>query len=330
MTVCSSPSLAQQAAEKAALAQALFDEGWRLVDASFPAAACPKFAASQKLDPGMGTKFRLAECYEKIGKTASAWALFLEIGDEARAIKRPEREEIARKRAVVLAPSLARMTIVVSLASANLPGLEVRREGIALDKAVWEVSLPVDPGEHFLTATAPGRLTWESEPVVARPSRTVEVTIPALEAQQGQSGLKPLKPELAADEKRIVAPAVLLGGVAIVALGVGGALFGVSKGKESDAYAMADDLTAAGKHCPSTLAKNRDPGCLAVLNGLGSADTLHNAAIGMFIGGGAVGVAAVSYFIWSIPAVKKTSEIDMQAAPMVGAGHGGIVFSGAF
>ncbi len=72
VTACSSPAFAQQSAEKAASAQALYDEGLRLMGVGEFAAACPKFAASQKLDPAMGTKFRLADCYEKIGKTASA------------------------------------------------------------------------------------------------------------------------------------------------------------------------------------------------------------------------------------------------------------------
>lgn len=232
VTVCSSPALAQQSAEKAALAQALFDEGRRLMDAGQPAAACPKFAASQKLDPGMGTKFRLAECFEKIGKTASAWALFLEIGDEARGAKRPEREEIARKRAADLAPKLARMTVVVAPDSAGLAGLEIRRDGTVLDRAIWGVAAPVDPGEHVLTAIAPGKLAWESKSIVAQPSRTVEVTIPWLEDQPNEGFLKPVAGETAPVEKRSLVPAVILGSIGVVALGVGGALLGVGRRSE--------------------------------------------------------------------------------------------------
>src|SRR5689334_22228130 len=67
---------AQSAVDKAAAAQVLFDEGMRLMSRGDAREACPKLAEAQRLDPGMATQFRLAECYEKTGRRASAWALF--------------------------------------------------------------------------------------------------------------------------------------------------------------------------------------------------------------------------------------------------------------
>ncbi len=183
----------------------------------------PQFAASQKLDPGMGTKFRLAECYEKIDRTASAWALFIEIGDEARGAKRPDREKIARKRAEDLAPKLARMTVLVSPDSANLADLEVRRDGTVLEKAVWGVPTPIDPGEHFLTATAPGKISWQSKSIVVQTSSSVELTIPRLEDRPKEpisTAIAPVTPVVV--EKRSLVPTVILGSIALAAVGVGG------------------------------------------------------------------------------------------------------------
>src|SRR4051794_15794728 len=65
--------------DAAAAAEVLFSDGKRLVQERNFAAACPKFEESQKLDPGLGTLYRLADCYEHVGRTASAWAAFLEV-----------------------------------------------------------------------------------------------------------------------------------------------------------------------------------------------------------------------------------------------------------
>src|SRR3954467_7016553 len=62
-------------ADKAA-AQSLFDQGRSLMTKGQYAQACPKLAESQRLDPGLGTQFNLADCYEHLGQTASAWAGF--------------------------------------------------------------------------------------------------------------------------------------------------------------------------------------------------------------------------------------------------------------
>ena len=59
-------------------ADALFDEGLKAMDAGDHAAACAKFGESQRLDPAAGTLLHLGNCYEKVGKTASAWATFLD------------------------------------------------------------------------------------------------------------------------------------------------------------------------------------------------------------------------------------------------------------
>src|SRR4051794_21941124 len=91
--------LAAQSSSDKATAEALFANGRRLMASGDYAAACPKFAASQKLDPGVGTLLNLADCYEKKGQTASAWGEFLEAASAARAIGSKEREQAARDRA---------------------------------------------------------------------------------------------------------------------------------------------------------------------------------------------------------------------------------------
>src|SRR5258706_9020963 len=91
-----------------ATAQALFDQGKTLLSKGDVAGACPKFEESQRLDPGIGTQFNLATCYERAGRTASAWTLFLEVASAARAAHQPDREKLARSRAADLEPNRAK------------------------------------------------------------------------------------------------------------------------------------------------------------------------------------------------------------------------------
>ncbi|HEY3669100.1 MAG TPA: hypothetical protein VGL19_24045, partial [Polyangiaceae bacterium] len=69
---------AEGSAADKAVAEALFNEGVALVAAGSFEMGCSKFEGSQALDPTLGTELRLADCYERLGKTASAWALFKE------------------------------------------------------------------------------------------------------------------------------------------------------------------------------------------------------------------------------------------------------------
>src|SRR5947209_5201907 len=91
-----------------AAAQTLFDEAKRLMKEERYALACPKFEESQKMDPGLGTQFHLANCWQHIGRTASAWALFREIEAEARARSQVGRERVAHDRASALEPWLSK------------------------------------------------------------------------------------------------------------------------------------------------------------------------------------------------------------------------------
>src|SRR5215831_17646129 len=93
-------------------AQALFDEAKQLVADGHYAAACPKFAESQQADPGAGTQFHLADCWQHVGRVASAWALFREVESQAHARGETGRERVAHDRAAALEPFLPKLKIV--------------------------------------------------------------------------------------------------------------------------------------------------------------------------------------------------------------------------
>jgi hypothetical protein len=173
---------AQTGSERAATAEALFKEGKRLMDERMPAQACVKFAASQSLDPALGTLLNLADCHERIGKTASAWAEFLNAKSEALRLGQTERASVAGDRAKALEPRLTRLLIAVP-SEARIDGLVVMRDNLALDPGVWDSPMPVDPGAHSASATAPGRVSWSHAIDVQGEGKTLTVTIPKLELE---------------------------------------------------------------------------------------------------------------------------------------------------
>src|SRR5215468_6268206 len=100
------------------LAEQLFYQGQDLVKAGNWVEACPKFEASLRYAPVLGTELNLATCYEHIGKLASAWGLYRESVELAKKAGDTKRAEYAQKQATALEPRLPKLAIS---APANAP-----------------------------------------------------------------------------------------------------------------------------------------------------------------------------------------------------------------
>jgi hypothetical protein len=189
-------AFAQSATDKAT-AQALFDAAKRLLTEGKYSEACPKFAESQRLDPAPGTLLNLADCYERSGLTASAWATWLEAAAATRSAGQTDRERVARDRAAALKSRLVSITIAVP-ESNRVAGLSIQRDGGAVGMATWGTAVPVDPGAHTIVASAPGRRGWQTTVTIAPTAQPVVVTVPPLESEAGATPLsKPLVPTVA-------------------------------------------------------------------------------------------------------------------------------------
>jgi hypothetical protein len=162
-------------------AQVLFDQAKKLMAAGNYVEACPKLEESQRLDPGSGTLLNLADCYEHVGKTATAWGKFVEAVSAARAANNSKREHEAHERAKALFPLLSNIRINVAV-SDKTPGLEVKRDGAVVGNAQWGTPMPIDPGEHVVSVAAPARIPWETKVKVDQGGHTVVVAVPQLAA----------------------------------------------------------------------------------------------------------------------------------------------------
>src|SRR5579859_6310675 len=177
-------------------AEKLFTEARKLLDAGKYAEACQKLADSQKLDPGIGTLLNLAQCYEKMGRTATAWATYREAAAAAHANGQGDREKKAARAADGLEPNLPKLTLTVPDAAAE-KGVDVKRNGTPIPKSLWGVSEPVDPGEYLIEAHAVGRKPWSTR-VKAEPGRATAVILPPLDEPVNDSAAPSALPSPAA------------------------------------------------------------------------------------------------------------------------------------
>jgi hypothetical protein len=314
---CGVPASAQSAADAAA-ADALFTEGKKLSDAGKYEEACPKFAESLRLDSGIGVMLYLADCWERTGKTASAWAQFRE-AEELASRQVDKRAGAAHQRAALLEPRLARLTIHLA-PGVETSGLDLTRDKTTMGRAQWDVPVPVDPGPHTIVASAPGKKPRVAEVLVTAGGAPTVFEISALEDQSGapvpepqtQTQTKPVPPprvEVAANPgagRRTLS--VVVGGAGLVGIAAG-AFFGfdtISKNNASN-----------NGHCQAN--SQCDPTGIQLRNEAMSSANASNIA---FAAGGAVLAAGVVLYL---TAPRSASSQSVGVAP-VQEGRGGAVF----
>jgi hypothetical protein len=326
-------------AADAAAAQALFDESKTLIAGKQYAAARPKLEESERLDPSPSTEFYLADCYQHLGQTASAWALFLQAAAESKASGRPEREQFARKRADELAPLLSRLVIDVPPGS-QLAGLALERDGKVVGAGQWGTPLPIDPGPHALRATAPDHAAWNETVDVSADGKTTRIEVPSLApsppppastASAGPTPSAAASPEppsptpaspspdatsgdRSAPTRKVIA--VALGGAGITAASVGG-VFGleaIAKNKDSKTGGCTGNVCNANGY--------------ATRHDALSDATLSNVLVGI---GGAALVGGI--LLWVTAPRGEARSVHTAATGMsidVGLGPHGVLVSGAF
>ena len=322
-TATTAPLHAQDAQ---AQGRALFNDGAALFTRGEYEAACPKFEASLKAYPGIGTRGKLAECYEKLGRYASAWAAYREVAQLAMRSGDPTREQVANARAKALEPKLSYMTI--SLPPANdVPGLVIKRGGVELDRTKLGSPEPVDPGAVAVEISAPGRKTLSAQ-LTAVQGQPVKFDVPVLVRAAEPAGPAPPAPPPPPPPKEPLTPpenvqrdapawqkptGLVLFGVGVVGLGVG-TVFGLSaKAKYDGAFADGGGCDRATKQC--------DGAGQSSIDDARSKATLSTI---IFVTGGALAVAGAVIFLTARPSTSHA----LQVAPTGYAGGGGLTLRG--
>jgi|SRR6478736_582358 len=333
-----SPTLAhaQASAAQKAAAESLFDDALKAMKSGHFAEACPKLEESERIDPAIGTLLYLAECYEKTGRTASAWATFREAASAAQAQGETERTRVAAARADRLQPSLSKLTLKVVPETAQIASLRVTRDNVVVAKTLFGVAIPVDPGKYHIVASAEGYQNYESDIEVAANADSKALEIPALvqsttapvaaagavpvtaNAQNPNPVPPPPNPEPAPDSgsNGMRTAAYVTGAIGIVSLGVG-TYFGVKAiSKNNDAK----------DHCPGGNTCN-DPQGETLTKDAQSAATVANITIGV---GAACVVAGVVLYLTGAPKEKPATTARLEMHPLLGRDLAGVSFGGTF
>jgi hypothetical protein len=297
-----------------ALAEQLFREGQALVEAKRYAEACPKFAESQRLDPGTGTLLNLAACHEQQGKLASAWTEYSTVVTLAQRDNRPDRVAYAEERLKEIEPKLSRLTLELS-SGGDVSGLVIKLDGAVVGRPALGVAVPVDPGTHNVEAAAPGKRPWRTTVDVPAGPSTKSVVIPALvDAPDAPAAAAGAAPATVADDagdagetQRIVA--YTLGGAGVIGLGIGTAfgLSAISQNSESKDAGCEENV------CTPAAAEIRK-----------DAQAAGNASTVAFIAGGALLAAGVVVYLTAPSSTEKPSAARLVFGP------GSVALRGSF
>ncbi|HEY3822511.1 MAG TPA: hypothetical protein VGL81_35345 [Polyangiaceae bacterium] len=224
----------------------LFDEARALMAQSRFAEACAKLESSEAQDPGIGTEFNLARCYELAGRPASARAMYRRVVQETHVAGEKERETVARDLEKQLEPRVAHLALHVR---APTPALEIRVDGALVPSSEWSAPLEVDPGTHAVEASETAFLSWKTAVKVVKDGEAVPVDVPPLLPKAALEPVAPAPPTTPAPGAAETAPRTSSQRVVAMALGAVG-LVGLVPGSYFGLRAVSLE-SQASPHCPA-------------------------------------------------------------------------------
>jgi hypothetical protein len=301
-------------------AEALFSEGRRLLLEGDYEQAILKLAESQAQDPASGTLINLALAHERMGRIATAWALYEQAAILARRDGRTDRRATAEAKRAELEPKVPRLTF---RAERPIPGLTISWGSAGIGAAALGSPIPVDAGEYRIVASAPGHDLWTTT-IRVREGERLGVEIPDLptipqqfDSAQATGGKRSPAPSRQSElERAPVAPsqgsalALLLGasGLASVGIGVGFGVHALNKYSEAE------------RGCPSH--KGCDAHSLGAWHSAETSAWVSNIGIG-------VGSAACVTGLWLLWRADKSANSRTAVVPVPLSGGAGLLLRGA-
>ena len=255
-------SIAPRVFAQSAEAEQLFADGDKDMKLGKLEQACDAFEASNRIEARAGTLIRLGQCREQLHQLASAWSAYKDASTRA---KDPKKQKLATERIAAIEPKLSHLTLLVAV---HTDGLELLRDGKAVDSGLWDHAIPINGGDYEITANAPGHSAWSQKVTVPNERGEITVTVPALAATARAETVPEPKPKRVVEDVQpppnhvdivlhvMSTQRAIAIGVGVVGVGaiVAGALLGHSaQGERDDAYKLCPDPAAP---CPSATSAN--------------------------------------------------------------------------
>jgi len=291
-------------------AKKLFEEGVELEKKADYASALAKYKEAEQITVTAGLRFHTGYCLEMTGKLAAA----LEEYEAADRMARDQnKQEVHAATAVRLEPLRVRVPQIAIRLGTPAKDADVQLDGVTVAASLVDggKAFRLDPGEHNVTARAPGYKAFSRKVQVPESvTTTVDVSleritgtavVPAVAPPPPTSGGEAAAPssvseppaEGAHGRSRLLPIATTAG--AVVLAGTGVAMFLVAGSAQ----------TKAQEDCATKLSCDDRRGRVRTFDAL---------ALGGFIG--AVGLGVVSVILWtSKPSEQAAATARLQAGP---------------
>jgi len=290
-----------------AAARALFAEALQDEEAGRFAVALEKFERVRAVRDTASIEYRIGTCHEGLERPAPAFGAYraaVALGQD------PASSDVARAASDRLDALRNRVAQLTLRMPSPLPALvEVRVDDAAVTPSAHQ-SMPLAPGHHVVSASAPGAMPFRTEIALAEGAQ-VSLTV-ALEPEPAS------RPEAPARGNARLATA------GWVAIGASAALLGASAVL---LVVRHDDIAALNRSCPGGICP---PGADA--NDLESTRSraLVEGPVAAACGVAAIAVASVGvYWIAATPR-SAPGGLASRVVPIVARGGGGLAWMGAF
>lgn len=305
----SNGALAQTPDASAPDAETLFLEGREAMGVYDYETACALFRKSQHEQPATGTLLNLGLCEEKLGHYVAAIANYRAVRD--RLDPTDERHGAALERLTYLESRIPHLTI--RFETEPPAGTRIRHNGVPLSEAELGKRVAVDPGEHEIVVSSPGRvdsrLTVRAE---EEEDRTVFAELGPLPGVSTSiedpepSWYRPLGYTLG-----------IVGAASLVTAGITGGI-------------AFDKANTVRTHCPASNYQCADDASYAAASDAAESGPAFTTAAIVTAVVGVVGLGTGAYLLWTSDGSESETPVKVTATAAPLEGGGGVFVVGSF